>query len=356
MLKILLTGICGFVGSTIAKWWLNHRKDYSIIGLDNFIRPGSENNRLELKTLGADLYHADIRISSDFEGLPDADYLIDAAANPSVLAGVDGTVSTRQLVEHNLYGTINMLEYCKKYQAGFILLSTSRVYSIKHLSSIKVETVADAFSPVLDTPITGLSELGVNEDFSTFAPISLYGATKLASETLALEYYNAFNFPVWVNRCGVLAGGGQFGRADQGIFTYWINSWIHEKPLKYIGFDGMGHQVRDCLHPLDLIPLIEMQMNHSRNDKKRIQNVSGGTASACSLKQCSNWCANRYGEHIVKSRKTNRVYDIPWLILDSTLAKDQWGWSPKITREQIFCEIADHAEKNKNWLELSSPM
>ena len=90
--------------------------------------------------------------------------------------------------------------------------------------------------------------------------MSLYGATKLASEQLALEYGSTYGFPVWVNRCGVLAGAGQFGRADQGIFAYWVNSWLRERPLRYIGFGGHGHQVRDCLHPADLVPLIERQM------------------------------------------------------------------------------------------------
>ena len=42
-------------------------------------------------------------------------------------------------------------------------------------------------------------------------------------ETLALEYGEAFGLPVLINRCGVLAGAGQFGRTDQGIFAYWIN-------------------------------------------------------------------------------------------------------------------------------------
>ena len=42
-------------------------------------------------------------------------------------------------------------------------------------------------------------------------------------------------------------------RADQGIFSFWIRSWKEKKPLKYIGFDGRGSQVRDCLHPRDLI-------------------------------------------------------------------------------------------------------
>ena len=36
------------------------------------------------------------------------------------------------------------------------------------------------------------------ESFPTSPPVSLYGATKLASETLALEYGDAFEFPVWV--------------------------------------------------------------------------------------------------------------------------------------------------------------
>src|SRR6185312_13208555 len=99
---------------------------------------------------------------------------------------------------------------------------------------------------------------GVAENFSTQAPVSLYGSAKLASELLSLEYGEAFGFPVFVNRCGVLAGAGQFGKADQGIFSFWIHSWKSKRPLKYIGFGGQGHQVRDCLHPRDLTTLLAL--------------------------------------------------------------------------------------------------
>jgi CDP-paratose 2-epimerase len=44
------------------------------------------------------------------EFITDLDWIIDAAANPSVLAGMDGVTSSRQVVENNLYGTINLLE------------------------------------------------------------------------------------------------------------------------------------------------------------------------------------------------------------------------------------------------------
>ena len=81
------------------------------------------------------MFHGDIRLASDGDALPRVDWVIDAAAQPSVLAGRDGKTSRRQLLEHNLLGTINLLEYCRASRAGFILLSTSRVYSIRGLNS-----------------------------------------------------------------------------------------------------------------------------------------------------------------------------------------------------------------------------
>ena len=133
-----------------------------------------------------------------------------------------------------------------------------------------------------------------NGDFSTRSPISLYGATKLSSEVLALEFGSAYNFPVWVNRCGVMAGGGQFGRPDQGIIAYWIHSWLRKHPLKYFGFNGKGYQVRDCLHPRDLVPLLDNQMHYSHTDKVKLQNISGGIASAFSLVGPRFWHHQRF--------------------------------------------------------------
>ncbi len=125
-MKLLLTGICGFVGSTLAQAFAQSGTVTEIIGIDNLSRPGSELNRRPLLDLGVRVVHGDIRCASDIDALPGCDWVIDAAANPSVLAGVDGQTSSRQLIEHNLAGTINLLEYCKRSGAGFNLLSTSR--------------------------------------------------------------------------------------------------------------------------------------------------------------------------------------------------------------------------------------
>lgn len=352
--KILITGICGFVGTTLAKSWLAAETGLEIYGIDNFSRPGSELNRQEMQRLGIKLFHGDIRQASDFEALPQVDWVVDAAANPSVLAGIDGQTSSRQLVEHNLLGTVNILEYCKRWSAGFILISTSRVYSIPPLAEVAVERDGEAFRLASGQHLpSGLSSAGVSEAFSTAPPISLYGSTKLASESLALEYGETFGFPVWINRCGVLAGAGQFGRPDQGIFAFWVNSWLRRKPLAYIGFGGNGYQVRDCLHPRDLIPLLQKQTAPGAAAAVRLVNLGGGAENAMSLAQLSSWCRERYAEHTVGSTREERRFDIPWLVMDARLAQEVWGWQLQTPLEEILAEIAVHAEVHPDWLELS---
>jgi CDP-paratose 2-epimerase len=352
--KILVTGACGFVGSSIIRSLLEFAPDLDITGIDNFIRAGSETNRPILAKLGVRVFHSDIRNAADLESLPVADWIIDAAANPSVLAGVDGKTSSRQLVEHNLLGTMNLLEHCKRQSSGFVLLSTSRVYAIEPLSRLAVDVVDEAFIPMMDQDFpAGISPTGVTEDFSTNSPISLYGATKLSSEVLALEYGETFGLPVWINRCGVLAGASQFGRADQGIFAFWLNAYLRKRPLRYIGFNGGGHQVRDCLHPRDLASLVWQQLNDPLRAVRRIQNVSGGVESAISLAQLSRWCGGRFGNHPVSADKQPRPFDIPWMVLDPTRALEQWGWRPRIPLTEILTEIAIHAEQHSDWLERS---
>jgi len=354
-MRILITGICGFVGSTIARELL--AAGHQVTGFDNYIRPGSETNRAPLEKLGAKIITADLRHKAEIDALPAADFVIDAAANPSVLAGVDGKTSSRELVDHNLTGTINVLEYCKAHKAGFILLSTSRVYSIAPLAALPTVVKSDALVPdAVKALPPGLTAAGLAEDFATLAPISLYGATKLASEAMALEYGETFGFPVFINRCGVLAGAGQFGRADQGIFAYWINAWRRKRPLKYLGFGGHGHQVRDCLHPRDLLPVLEKQFAAPKLAvADRIANFSGGAASAMSLKQLSDWCAQRLGPHAVVQDGTPRPFDIPWIVLDHAKATKLWDWRPATATPAVLEEITAHAEQNPGWLELSAP-
>jgi len=348
-MKVLISGVCGFVGSHLARYLVESHEGIAIVGLDNLARSGSETNRVSLRRLGVQLFHGDIRMASDLETLPVADWVIDAAAQPSVLAGRDGKTSTRQLLEHNLLGTINLLEYCRASGAGLILLSTSRVYSIPALAQLPLRAVSSAYT--LDGGQAwpaAVSLAGVGEGFSTEAPISLYGATKLASERLAQEYAAGFQVPVSINRCGVLAGAGQFGTAEQGIFSYWLHAHFTRRPLKYLGFGGHGFQVRDALHPRDLARLVDFQLRSA--GPGQVLNVSGGQGNSMSLAQLTAWCDQRFGPHQPIADGSERPYDVPWLILDSSKALTATGWKPLISLNQILEEIADHAIANPDWL------
>jgi CDP-paratose 2-epimerase len=354
-MNLAITGICGFVGSELALHLSQRFAGARIAGIDNFSRPGSETTRRRLKTAGIVVKHGDIRCASDLEALASADWVIDAAAQPSVLAGVDGRISSRQTVEHNLAGTLNVLEFCKARGAGFVLLSTSRVYSVAALNTLPLVVDGGAFAP--DRSATwpcGASPAGVAEEFSTAAPVSLYGATKVASEVMALEYGSAFDLPIVINRCGVLAGGGQFGTAEQGIFSYWIRAWTSGRPLTYLGFDGTGRQVRDVLHPADLGLLVEQQIQLGAA-AAGIWNAGGGVANAMSLAQLSDWCAERFGPRPVQAERSARRYDVPWLAMDHTRATETFGWRPSRRVTAILDEIADHAQLNPDWLSLTEP-
>ncbi|MEO8097239.1 MAG: NAD-dependent epimerase/dehydratase family protein [Acidobacteriota bacterium] len=353
-MRIFITGVCGFVGSALAECLLERVEGVRVAGMDNLIRPGAETNRRRIEEIGVEFIHGDLRSASDIAELPPCDWVIDAAANPSVLAGVSGAASSRQLFEHNLAGFGNVLEYCKQFKAGLILLSSSRVYSIPALVDIplRVEDRAFAVDPAGPFP-RGLAVSGIGVDFSTTAPISLYGATKLASEIMALEYGAAFDFPVWITRCGVLAGAGQFGTPAQGIFAFWVNAHLRRRPLRYIGFNGSGHQARDAFHPRDLAALMVSQMRTTRSGGQRVYTVGGGPANTMSLAQLTAWCDERFGAHAPAVDPEPRKFDIPWMAMDNTEAARDFGWQIEMPLPSILEGLAEHASQHPDWLQVS---
>jgi CDP-paratose 2-epimerase len=353
-MRILITGACGFVGSAVAESLFQRIEGLSVYGVDNLQRPGSEQNRSRLRKTGGQFIHGDIRAASDVENLPAADWVIDAAANPSVLAGVQGNGSSRQLFEHNLASLINILEYCKRHRAGLLLISSSRVYSIPALASIPLRTGPDAFQLDCSKPLPpGLSAKGIGTAFSTAPPVSLYGATKLACETIALEHGEAFDFPVWIDRCGVLAGAGQFGTPDQGIFSYWVNAHLGRRPLRYIGFGGSGKQARDAFHPRDLAALLDAQMRTARRGGRRVYTAGGGPENTMSLAQLTAWCDDRFGAHAPAPDPRERPYDVPWVAMDSSDAESDFQWRVETPLGEVLDGIARHAGQHPDWLERS---
>src|SRR6185437_11130588 len=219
-----------------------------------------------------------------------------------------------------------------------ILLSSSRVYSVKDLAGLPMHEQANAFVLYAGGSLPeGVGISGITERFATNPPVSLYGATKLASEIMALEYGLTFGFPVWINRCGVLAGAGQFGTAEQGIFSYWLHAHSQRRRLGFFGFGGRGLQVRDALHPHDLATIVILQLTGAGSVQPgQILHIAGGSPNSMSLAQLTAWCDPRFGAHPAVSNSATRPFDVPWVVLDSSRARQIFNWKPEITLPTIL--------------------
>ena len=345
-MKILITGGAGFVGSALAINLKINYPDYQVYALDNLKRRGSELNLSRLKTHGVEFVHGDIRNKEDFDAVPAVDVVIEASAEPSVLAGLDGTPD--YLINTNLVGTINCLNYALKHKAGFIFLSTSRVYPIKTIETLNFVEEETRFALSDEQPVSGVSSKGIAEDFPLNGARSLYGTTKLASELIIQEYNEFYNLKTVINRCGVITGPWQMGKVDQGVMVLWIAKHYFEQQLGYFGYGGTGKQIRDMLHVADLYRLIDWQLHNLEKINGEILNAGGGLESSASLQELTKVCQEVTGKTIpIKVVPENRTADIRLYVTDNTKVTALTGWKPQIGIRQIVEDIAAWLAENE---------
>jgi len=339
MKKIFITGICGFVGSSLASFY--YKKNFHVSGIDNLSRKGSYKNFLKLKKKGIKIFKGNLCnndfLNNFFKKKDKFSDFIHCAAYTSVLDGTN-VVSPKKLYENNILSTLNSLELAKHFNSNFIYISSSRVYSVNALKSMNLK-FKKIYKPVNN--LNSTTKGGINESFSTEPPLSLYGSSKIVSEKMIQEYCSLKKIPFVINRCGLLAGRGQLYKNDQGIISFWINSWKQNKNLHYIGFGGQGYQTRDCLHPNDLATLISLQIKKIKKLKlsNRIFNVSGGSKSAFSLKELSHWCCKNIFVRKINGTKKGRVFDAKWIVLDNSRVKKEFKWKLKYNKNLIFKNV-----------------
>lgn len=348
-MRILISGGAGFVGSTLARAFQDNPSNQVAV-LDNLRRRGSELNLSSFKKMGIEYHHGDIRQPDDLLDIPGSfDLMIEASAEPSVHAGQKG--SPTYVIATNLQGTVNCLEYSRKRVGLFAYLSTSRVYSISSLRAIRINDTSERYEIAPQQALPGISESGISEAFPTDQARSFYGATKLASEFLIQEYVDSYGIKAIIDRCGVIAGPGQFGKTDQGVVSLWVANHHFGLPLNYTGFGGKGHQVRDVLHPLDLMDLLTKQLEQPQFWNGEQFNIGGGRSISVSLAELTRICCDTVGRSISIGSvdKTERV-DVPLYITDYAKALKSFGWKPKRNIENIVSEIARWIDSNEDVL------
>lgn len=345
----MITGGCGFIGSNLAILLKVKYPGYNIITLDNLKRRGSELNISRLKDAGIQFIHGDIRNPEDLNLDIQPDYIIDAAAEPSVMAGIGATLN--YVINTNLNGTINTLELAARTKAKFIFLSTSRVYPISYLDQINYTESETRFLLSEIQQLQGITKNGIREDFPLDKARSVYGSTKLASELIIEEFREFFDVDYVINRCGVIAGPYQMGKVDQGVITLWVARHYWKQDVSYFGYNGTGKQVRDVLHVEDLFRLVDHEIHNFDQVKGQVFNAGGGLFSSTSLKELTALCAavtgNTVGENAVAE---TRKGDIPLYITDNTKIQNTTGWQPQKNMITVVTDIFEWINKNEKFL------
>jgi CDP-paratose 2-epimerase len=343
---MLITGGCGFVGSSLAIRLKREFPSCKVKAFDNLRRRGSELAIARLGDAGVEFIHGDIRNREDFDSIGEISVLIEAAAEPSVLSGIDSTPD--YVLNTNLAGTINCLNFAMKNNAKFVFLSTSRVYPISSLNRIKYSEADLRFEISPRQEVAGISVNGISEEFPLNGARSFYGASKLSSELIIQEYAEFYRLRTIINRFGVIAGPWQMGKVDQGVVVLWLVKHFWNKELSYIGFGGQGKQVRDIVHIDDLYSLVKAQLADFDLYNGQIFNVGGGRDVSTSLKELTVLCREITGNSIpIHSIKENRAADVPIYVTDHSKISGLSGWKPEYDVRKILIDIFEWIRENE---------
>jgi CDP-paratose 2-epimerase len=329
-MKVLITGGCGFIGSSLSLFLKEN--SFRVSSLDNLSRSGSILNLKRLKKKKIKNYKINQEESKKIIKLPKFDVIIDCCAEASVEASKKSPQDAKRVFNTNLVGTFNILQKCIKDKSKIIFLSTSRVYAIQNLRNL-INSDINISKPIKKNKV-------IKKNFSTEGPKSLYGFTKLASEYLIEEISYSNDIKYLINRLGVISGPWQFGKVDQGFVSLWIWRHINKLKLSYIGFGGNGHQLRDILHIDDLCALILKQIKKINTINNKIFTAGGGKNNAVSLKDLT-LKVQRFSNNKIsftKIKKTS-IFDVPYFISCNEEVKNIYNWKPKKNITQIVQDI-----------------
>tara|TARA_A100001035_G_scaffold278683_1_gene278144 strand:- start:644 stop:1660 length:1017 start_codon:yes stop_codon:yes gene_type:complete len=230
-MKVLITGVAGFIGFHLAKSLLEN--NFTVIGIDNLNSYYDINLKKERKRIlqeKSKLLNVPFHFyEKSIENKEDLEYIFKKhhpkkVVNLAAQAGVRYSISNPEVyVQSNLVGFGNILECCKNFQiVNLLYASSSSVYG-------------------------GNKNLPFSENQSVNHPVSLYAATKKANELMAHTYSSLYNLPATGLRFFTVYG--PWGRPDMALFLF-TKSIIEGRPIKIF---NKGNMTRDFTFIDDII-------------------------------------------------------------------------------------------------------
>jgi UDP-glucose 4-epimerase len=301
-MKVLVTGGCGFVGSHIVDQLL--KKDYDVVVVDDLSTGKKE--RLNEK---AKLFVVDIRNKLELEKVFEKEkplIVIHCAAQVMLRKSIEEPILDAQI---NIFGTINVLEACKK----------NNVKKIIYTSTGGARYGEPKYLPV--------DELHVIE------PTSPYGISKHTAEHY-IKYYNELHGLDYLIFCFGNVYGPRDDPSCKRVTSLFCDQILKGKnPIIF----GDGNQTRDFIFVLDLAEFIVDSIK--KNPTNKLFNLANSEQVSVNqifdfLKEISGF--NGQAEHINAIK--GEVRDI---VLDTTLAQKELNWKPRTSMKDGLKQTFD---------------
>ncbi len=254
-MKILITGVAGFIGSQLAKKILNH--DINVVGIDNLNDYYDVNlKKSRLQQLEANSNFQFIKLDlADRKGMAELfnRHKFNQVVNLAAQAGVRYSLENPYAyVDTNIVGFVNLLEGCRHHAVEHLVFaSSSSVYG-------------------LNTKMPFSAKHNVDH------PVSLYAATKKANELMAHTYSHLYGLPTTGLRFFTVYG--PWGRPDMAYFKF-TKAILANQPIDVYNF---GKMQRDFTYIDDIVEgvmkIIQRKPKADSNWSSETPNPSSSTA------------------------------------------------------------------------------
>ena len=317
-MKILLTGVAGFIGWRTAQRLLE--KGHTVVGIDNlndYYDPRVK--RWRLKTLlGKEnfrFHEVDIENYQALRLIFEVYGDFDAVMNLAARAGVRYSIKNPHVYfTTNAIGTLNLLELCKDFGVKkFLLASTSSLYA--------------------GQPMPFKENLPVN------TPISPYAASKKSAEVTCYTYHYLYGIDVSVVRYFTVYGPA--GRPDMSIFRF-VYKIMKGEPVEIY---GDGTQSRDFTYVDDIA---EGTIKALKPLGYEIINLGGNNPH--SLKEVLELIEKYLGKKAEVVYKDFHKADLKATWADISKAQKLLGWSPKVPLEEGIKRTVEWFRQNWDWI------
>ena len=338
-MKVLVTGGCGFLGSHVCEYYINHGAE--VIAYDNMtkyelVRTGyatdaaRNHNRDLLSGMGIQIVVGDVR---DFKQLlattEGCDFIVHTAAQPAMTISWEDPELD---FSTNVLGTFNVLETARKLKIPVVNCATIHVYGNTPIN----ESLEEGETRYTRHPVT------IDESYppvqGTLSPLH---ASKRAADIYVQAYIDTYNIEAASFRLTGIYGPRQFGGEDHGWVANFAIRAVFGMPLNIY---GNGKQLRDILYATDVARAFDA---FYQTRKPGVYNIGGGLDTMISLVECIDLIGEITGEKPRVDFGPQRHGDLLYFVCDTTKARENLGWQPQVLPREGVANLINWIKKNK---------